>query len=238
MYAGAGLLFPACLDRSTVSRCVCSAQTSLNCAAVAVRKKTPRIFGEQFQRTGQALSAVWRVSFPFIPSPKDLNAVPAHLVKNTAHMDALLHAPSDTSAAQFIFLPGITQRGGFHPAFVRRQNPIFWRKPHESNMGAASAPLHRFRRFFAFVSPGIAPALYISRVYTHYPDSWVGLGAGELTVCRSISGCQQVVSLSCALSLWAMHRRLFRCVSKVYRLAFRPAFTDGCDPASLSLLAF
>ena len=55
--------------------------------------------------------------------------------------------------------------------------------------------------------------------------------------CR-LSGCQQVVSLSCALSLWAMHRRLFRCVSKVYRLAFRPAFTDGCDPASLSLLAF
>lgn len=184
------------------------------------------------------MSAVWRVSFPFIPSPKDLNAVPAHLVKNTAHMDALLHAPSDTSAAQFIFLPGITQRGGFHPAFVRRQNPLFWRKPHESNMGAASAPLHRFRRFFAFVSPGIAPALYISRAYTHYPDSWVGLGAGELTVCRSISGCQQAVSLSCALSLWAMRRRLFRCVSKVYRLAFRPAFTDGCDPASLSLLAF
>lgn len=115
MYAGAGLLFPACLDRSTVSRCVCSAQTSLNCAAVAVRKKTPRIFGEQFQRTGQALSAVWRVSFPFIPSPKDLNAVPAHLVKNTAHMDALLHAPSDTSAAQFIFCRELPSAGVFIP---------------------------------------------------------------------------------------------------------------------------
>ena len=176
MYAGAGLLFPACLDRSTVSRCVCSAQTSLNCAAVAVRKKTPRIFGEQFQRTGQALSAVWRVSFPFIPSPKDLNAVPAHLVKNTAHMDALLHAPSDTSAAQFIILPGITQRGGFHPAFVRRQNPLFWRKPHESNMGAASAPLHRFRRFFAFVHRRLSGVSFL--------------------VCarRSISGCQCVLT--------------------------------------------
>ena len=122
--------------------------------------------------------------------------------------------------------------------FIHSISPSIWRKPHESNMGAASAPLHRFHRFFAFVSPGIAPALYISHVYTHYPDSWAGLGAGELTVCRSISGCQQAVSLSCALSLWAMHRRLFRCVSKVYRLAFRPAFTDGCDPASLSLLAF
>lgn len=65
--------------------------------------------------------------------------------------------------------------------FIHSISPPIWRKPHESNMGAASAPLHRFRRFFAFVSPGIAPALYISRVYTHYPDCWVGLGAGELT---------------------------------------------------------
>ena len=49
LICAAGLLFPACLDRSTVSRCVCSVQTSLNCAAVAARKKHLGFLGSNFK---------------------------------------------------------------------------------------------------------------------------------------------------------------------------------------------
>ena len=43
-------------------------------------------------------------------------------------------------------------------------------------------------------------------------------------------GCQRAVSRPRTLSLWAIRRRSPSCHS-CYRSVFRPAFTDGCDPA-------